>query len=215
MGRSYRSKTRQRKRSSKKANNGPEKEVERAAVLPLSMIAVVILIIGGAVYLYLSNLGSDEGDDKDDDDDVQIDPGNGVQTGPLFIPLENIEGGNLKLNDMKGRVIVLDLMATWCGPCKLQMEEMRELRTLFSSYDVEIVSVGVDLKEAASLLRGFKTEENAEWPFVRSNQAFNDAFPADSIPTLYILDKNGRVAKTHVGVTEVDVLSSEVASLLA
>ncbi len=214
MGRSYRSKTRQRKRSSKKASNGPEKEVERAAVLPLAMIAVVILIIGGAAYLYLSNLGSDEGDEKDDDD-VQNDPGNGVQTGPLFIPLENIEGGNLKLNDMKGRVIVLDMMATWCGPCKLQMEELRELRTLFSSYDVEIVSVGVDLKEAASLLRGFKTDENADWPFVRSNQAFNDAFPVDSIPTLYILDKNGRVAKTHVGVTEVDVLSSEVASLLA
>lgn len=200
--------------SSKMASKGPKKDVERAAVLPLALIVVIILMICGAAYLHLSNLGSDEGEGKGDDY-VQNDPGNNVQTGPLFIPLENIEGGTFKLNDLKGRVVVMDMMATWCGPCKLQMEELRELRTIFSSYEVELVSIGVDLKESASLLRGFKTDENADWPFAISNQAFNDAYPADSIPTLYILNKNGKVTKTHVGVTEVDVLSSEVASLLA
>ncbi len=215
MGRSYKSKARQRKRSSPVAGKAPEVREERAALLPLAVMAVIILLVGGSAYLYLSNQGSDTADGTDEDDNVQNDPGTGVQTGPLSIPLENIEGGTFKLSELKGRVVVLDMMATWCGPCKLQMEELRELRSTFSPSLVEIVSVGVDLSESATLLRGFKTDENADWPFAASNQAFNDAFPAGSIPTLYILDRNGKVAKTHVGVTELDILSAEVTSLLA
>ncbi|MCU0798544.1 MAG: TlpA family protein disulfide reductase [Candidatus Thermoplasmatota archaeon] len=215
MGSSYKRKARQRKRTSRMAGNGADVQKERAALLPLAVIAVVILIVGGSAYLYLSNHGSDGADGTVDDDNVQNDPGTGVQTGPLSIPLENIEGGTFKLSELKGRVVVLDMMATWCGPCKLQMEELRELRKTFSPSRVEIVSVGVDLSESATLLRGFKTDENADWPFAASNQAFNEAFPAGSIPTLYILDQNGKVAKTHVGVTDIEILSTEVSSLLA
>jgi thiol-disulfide isomerase/thioredoxin len=213
MVRSYRNKSRQNRSSQRKEGRSGGNGEERATLLPLVVIAVIVLVLGGALYLYISSQGSD-GDDTSDEngDDGQ---GPGEQTDPLYISLENIDGGSMRMVDLNGRVIVLDLMATWCGPCKVQMEELRQLRDAVSPVQVEIVSVGVDLSESAALLRSFKAEEEAQWPFLMSNQDFNDAFPARSIPTLYILDRSGGVAKTHVGVTDSEVLRTEVTFLLA
>ena len=213
MGRSYKSKVRQTKRSSAKAGKGPEAQEEKAALIPIAVMVVVLLMVGGAAYMYLSSQGSDGDEGLGDDDNGQDDTGTAQGTGPLFIPIENIQGGTFKLNDLKGRVVVLDLFATWCGPCKLQMEELRDLRQNFPTSQVEIISIGVDLSESISLLQDFKTDENAEWPFAASNQAFNAAFPASSIPTLYILDQSGKAVKTHVGVTQSEVLITEISAL--
>lgn len=214
MGRSYRSKSRTRRGPPRKERSQQDPRVERAALLPIAVIAAILILIGASVYIYLSGQGSDGDEVPDGPVDDDVDDGTPVDPGYLLIPLENVQGGSFKLNDYRGRVVVLDMMATWCGPCRTQMVELRELRQAFSPSQLEILSVGVDLSESAALLRDFKTDEDADWPFASSNQPFNEAFPASSIPTIYVLDQNGKVVKTHVGVTGSDVLRSDVSSLL-
>jgi len=90
------------------------------------------------------------------------------------------------------------------------MVELEKLESRFSSSEIVILSVGVDLSESMELITDFKADEGADWSFAKSNTEFNSEFPASSIPTLYILDKEGNIAQTRVGVTDADVLESDV-----
>jgi peroxiredoxin len=143
-------------------------------------------------------------------DNVGIKPG---QIAPNFT-LVDIEGNQFSLVDYRGRVIVIDLMATWCGPC---ITEMSHLREIFSSYDhseVWIMSIDVDNSETVSQLTEFKNDYGDDWTFATQGSGVGTTYGVTAIPQMYIIDKDGIIAYKNTGVTSSDKLSSEINKLL-
>lgn len=216
MGKSYSEKVRSRnsrQRREKRPARSVNEEKPPFPFLPMTVIGIiVILLVSGIVMFALNNDkvdsvgGTNEGTNGNNDEPKTVPRGE--------IRIGSTDGSEIYLDRYEGKVIILDMFATWCGPCKTQMEELDKLTSRFTPDQLVILSVGADLDETMAQIREFEKDEGATWPFARSNSDFNREFPASSIPTLYILNTEGQTAKKHVGVTDADILESEVRALL-
>ncbi|MBN1390943.1 MAG: TlpA family protein disulfide reductase [Candidatus Thermoplasmatota archaeon] len=218
MGRSYSEKMKARsekvsgnsrpRRRPKKAN----RDREGFPVAPIVVISIILLLIVSTIVMFIVQNTKDEDDRTGGDGPDDETTGHPAQT---LIGIESVDRGVITLEEHIGKVVVLDMFATWCSPCRQQMYELIDLQSMFPRSQVVIVSVDTDLSETLSQVRDFKDGyTEAEWTFAVSNADLNSYFPASSIPTLYILDRNGRTASTHVGLTSAEDIASEVRDLL-
>lgn len=117
-------------------------------------------------------------------------------------------------NDLEGKVGVLVYWATWCGACKKEIPDLIALREEYSTSDVEIIGLSFD--EAHKDLSAFAEARGINYRIARVTPSITDTFgKAESIPTLIIVDQEGRVQFKHVGVVNHATLSERVRSLLA
>ncbi len=115
--------------------------------------------------------------------------------------------------DVSEGVVVLDFMATWCNPCRAQMEELKKVYGQYGD-EVRIISVDMDTRESAELLSDYRNEVGATWEFVMDdNGAFNKYSFLPSIPTIVIL-KDGERVYRHVGLTSSSDLIREIEKVL-
>jgi thiol-disulfide isomerase/thioredoxin len=179
----------------------------RSLVLVLALVCIV------AVTAYaVSTQDPDDGDDDDDD-------GNGgnnplpVEKAPTFT-LDEVDGDTFSLQQFQGRVVVLDLFATWCGPCETQMGELNKLRAAYSASEVVIISIDVDQRETTQDVREFRDKFHADWTFARDTDGVGGKYNAKNIPTLALIDKDGNLVWRHAGVTGFEELSARIDPLL-
>ncbi len=103
------------------------------------------------------------------------------------------DGKAVKVSDLKGKVVVLNLWATWCGPCKLEMPTLAKLQAAYAGKPVAVVAVSIDKEEGLAAAKAF-IAQNAPLAF------YNDADakmpwalkpPAAGMPTTVIYGKDG------------------------
>lgn len=124
------------------------------------------------------------------------------------------QGNAITSSDLEGKVSVLVYWATWCGGCKKEIPDLVALRHEFSSSDVEIIGLSVD--EAHKDLEAFATEKGINYRLARVTPSVDEAFGrVDAIPTIFILDQEGRIHFRHTGLIPREALSERVRSLLA
>lgn len=132
-------------------------------------------------------------------DDVVPETGN-KDPAPDF-SISSIDGAPVELEAYRGKVVVLDLFATWCGPCRTQMGELNELRAHYPKSQVVILSVDVDPKETTQQIRDFRDEYNADWTFSSDTDGLGQKYDASSIPTMAVIDQDGNLVHRDAGVT--------------
>ncbi|HVL86719.1 MAG TPA: TlpA disulfide reductase family protein [Candidatus Thermoplasmatota archaeon] len=104
------------------------------------------------------------------------------------------------LSDLRGRVVIIDLMATWCGPCKAAMDVFNEVYGEYSRDEFEIVSVDVDARESEDDLRTlFEKEGWAQWYATMDDGTVNAEYGSGFIPTMAIVDPNGVLIYYEIG----------------
>ncbi|HDD59829.1 MAG: TlpA family protein disulfide reductase [Thermoplasmata archaeon] len=197
--------------SKRTAMRSPREE-EKPSPLPLIIIAVLVAILVGAGYFVSERAYSDEEGGSSSID--YVDDGGGDAGGAPAFVLVTTEGKRIDSRSLKGKVIVLDLMATWCAPCSYQVDELKDVRARYSTEDVVIISVDIDPNESASQLKEYKDSKGANWDFCMATEDFRDNYPADAIPTLYILDRDFDIYKVYRGAKSSEELSSTIDSIL-
>jgi len=144
--------------------------------------------------------------------DVGAAPG---QVPPPFT-LKDLDGGDVSLTDFEGKVVVLDLWATWCGPCRVEIPFLVSLYNDHRDEGLVVLGVGLD-RGGAAVLAPFAEEYSVTYPVLVADRAVPAAYGVRSIPMTLVIGRDGRVAHRHVGFTPAigEQMEREVVALLA
>jgi len=129
--------------------------------------------------------------------------------------LETFAGRKLKLSELKGKVVLLDFWASWCGPC---MAELPHIQTLWEKVkDRPVVIVGVNLDGTKEAAQKAIDELGLTFPIVKDDWQVSDAYEVSGIPCLVIVKPDGTVQGRHVGYRPgiADALLKEIDAALA
>ncbi len=117
--------------------------------------------------------------------------------------LQDLDGASRRLSDFNGRVVFLNFWATWCGPCRVEMPSMQRLYERLKASGLEIVAV--NLQEDRRSVQRFVDELGLSFPVLLDTTGRVGAtYGARSIPTTYIVDREGFVIAGTIGTREWD-----------
>jgi cytochrome c biogenesis protein CcmG/thiol:disulfide interchange protein DsbE len=115
-----------------------------------------------------------------------------------YFKLENVAGGFMTSEDLKGKVAVVDLWATWCTPCVTEIPIYNQLYDAFRRKDVAIVGIAVDSprRDIPSKVR----QLGIKYPVLIANDATGQAFGGiRGFPTTVVISKEGKIYKRYMG----------------
>jgi cytochrome c biogenesis protein CcmG/thiol:disulfide interchange protein DsbE len=113
--------------------------------------------------------------------------------------LEDFNGNKISLSDMSGKVVVLNVWATWCGPCKREIPDFIEAYEQYKDKGLEIIGISVD-EIAKKKVITFTEEYKMNYPVAMTTSQFDkDYGPFIYVPTTIIIDTKGKVRQKKIG----------------
>lgn len=119
--------------------------------------------------------------------------------------LKNLEGKVVKLSDLRGKVVVLDFWATWCGPCKASFPYLQQVYNKYKDNPKVVILAlntweNVSGKEREDLVKKFMADNKYTFP-VLYDEGFVEKYGVDGIPTKFVIDKKGMIQFKTIGFT--------------
>lgn len=112
-----------------------------------------------------------------------------------------LDGQTVRLADFRGqKKVVVSFWASWCGPCRLEMPELVKFYKAHHTQDSDFELLAVSIDDDAKAAADFATSEKLNFPVLLDpQQKMANAFGVDGIPTLFVIDKNGKITYGHIG----------------
>ena len=133
---------------------------------------------------------------------------------PAFT-LQDLDGKNVSLAGLRGKVVVLDFWATWCPPCVKEIPHFVELHEQYKDKGVEIVGISLD-DAGISVVKAFVQKYQIKYPILMTDGRVDKAFGGISgIPTTFVIDSAGNISKKYVGYNSKAVFETDIKALLA
>ena len=130
------------------------------------------------------------------------------------LSMEDLDGRIITTEDLQGKVTLVNFWATWCGPCRAEIPDLIKLQARYPD-QLQIIGVSTD-EGPVQVVEDFATEFGINYPIVLSTPELTRAFPGVmALPTSFIVDPEGRVVQTHVGLIHPGVLEQETRFLAA
>jgi peroxiredoxin len=117
--------------------------------------------------------------------------------------LENLKGEQVRLSDLRGKVVVVDFWATWCVPC---VEEMPSFQQFQKQYP-DFVMLGIDQEESVDQVSSFLNDKGIDYQILMDyNAKVAGSYKVFMLPTTFFIDKDGMIRFRHYGIMTPDQL---------
>ena len=130
------------------------------------------------------------------------------------ISLTDIEGKRLDLADYKGKVVVLDFWATWCGPCRAEIPGFIELQKRYTGQGFSMI--GIAIQDEPNSVEEFYREFKMNYPVAVGTERIAELYGGIlGLPTTFLIGRDGRIYAKHTGGVNPALIEEEVQELLA
>jgi thiol-disulfide isomerase/thioredoxin len=208
------------------ASTVPERKPSKVAVfIAMAAVAIAILIVMLAPGSDApgpppadTQKGNLTGSPNTAEEDAAADAKLAGKAAPLGFTLKDMNGVDVKLASFKGKPIVLNFWATWCGPCRAEIPSLVELNRKYNEEGVgDVVILGISVDDPVEKLKPYAAQMKMNYPVLVGNgrDDVQDAFgPLWGIPVTVFIDREGRIAKKHSGIASKEQFEQEIKALL-
>lgn len=128
--------------------------------------------------------------------------------------LSDIKGGEKKLSDFQGKVLIIDFWATWCPPCRQEIPHFISLYDQYKSKGLEIIGISLD-QNGVKTVSEFIAKNKINYTVLMGNEKVNDLYGGiAAIPTTFIVDREGNIKAKYIGYTDKEVFENKIKGLL-
>ncbi|MBJ8028962.1 redoxin domain-containing protein [Bacillus cereus group sp. N21] len=172
-------------------------------------LTIVVVLLCLASYTVYEQLGKNEKQVREEPVKSEaamkeVIAKNGIEVGKIApdFELSKLDGTKVKLSDFKGKKVILNFWATWCGPCQ---QEMPDMEAFYKKYkdDVEILAVNYTVSEGANgeeKVKKFAEEKGITFPILLDKDiTVTTTYKVITIPTSYFVDTKGVIQDKFIG----------------
>ena len=139
---------------------------------------------------------------------------NGRNAAPDFT-LTDGNGAPVKLSDYKGKVVLLNFWATWCGSCKAEIPWFIEFEKMYKDRGFATLGVSMD-EDGWQAVQPFVKQRAINYPVMIGNDRVAQLYGGiDSLPSTFLIDREGRIASVHLGLVSRREYEAEILKLIA
>jgi thiol-disulfide isomerase/thioredoxin len=155
------------------------------------------------------------------DPEAQVKPPAGAacpadaQPANLNFTLKDMNDRTVRLSDYKGKVVLLDFWATWCGPCKIEIPWFIEFQNKYGKAGLQVVGISVD--DTLAKLKPYVADMKMQYVVLQGlgKDDLMDTYKATlALPTTVLISRDGKICQRHVGMTSKEVFEEGIKSLL-
>lgn len=128
--------------------------------------------------------------------------------------LQDLQGKQVKLSDFRGKAVLLNFWATWCGPCKVEMPWFVELQKQYGPQGLEIVGVALD-DSGKDTIAKYAKEMGVNYTILQGKDDVGDAYGAIGLPTSYFIDRDGKIIDSASGLVSRSEIEDNIKKALA
>lgn len=128
--------------------------------------------------------------------------------------LKDLSGKTVSLSDFKGKVVLLDFWATFCGPCLKAMPKLQKLNDRYASQGFAVVGVATD-EEGAKIVAPSVAKTRVTYPILLTSPSTWKDYGVTTLPAMFLIDRNGQLVRRFGGEVEVKSVEQELRKLLA
>lgn len=138
----------------------------------------------------------------------------GMGSAPVF-ELPDIRGKKKSLDAYKGKVVMLNFWATWCGPCKQEIPDFIELQKEYRDQGFEIVGLSLDQPGQEDVVKRFVKEKGINYDVLFDDGSVAQAYGGvRSIPTTFLINRDGEIVSSKVGLQPKSAWAAAIEALL-
>jgi peroxiredoxin len=128
--------------------------------------------------------------------------------------LRSVDGKSVSFDDFKGKVVILDFWATWCGPCREEIPGLIGLQTKYEKKGLSVVGISLDGGDGA-VVKTFVAKMGMNYTVLLGDDKVQQAFGGvDAIPVTVVIDRSGHIVKKFTGLVEKKQLEAVAKPLL-
>ncbi len=126
--------------------------------------------------------------------------------------LKTLDGQEMTLSKLRGRVVLLDFWATWCGPCRESIPHLVHLQKTYQEKGFEVIGMNMD-KGDAETVRHFVKSMDIPYIITVTSDEVSRNYGVTALPTTILIDKEGRIRQKFLGFTS--EISKQITSLVS
>ena len=129
--------------------------------------------------------------------------------------LKDADGKTVKLSDYRGKVVLLNFWATWCGPCKIEIPWFMDFEQTYKDKNFAVLGISLD-EDGWDAVKPYIEQKKINYRVVIGTEQVAQLYgEVDSLPTTFMIDREGRVAAVHVGLVNKSDYQHDIVDLLA
>ena len=128
--------------------------------------------------------------------------------------LQDLDGKPVKLSDFRGKAVLLNFWATFCGPCKVEMPWLVELQKQYGPQGLQIVGVALD-DSGKDAIQKYAKDMGVNYTILQGQDSVGDAYGAVGLPATFYIDRNGKIVDSALGLVSRGEIEDNIKKALA